>query len=221
MTRGCVGVPRHRGYVAVVDLHTWMRNDVADVRRRLRGVLDGVPIDQWTTPAPGGGPSLAHLAVHLARHQDLAVTTAVRDHEPLFLGWRAPLGLADAPVWAAIGEEEDPAVTAALELAALAGYVDAVFDATTPWLEGLGSMVLDTVPDTARRLRDLAGIPASMDWLVTMWDQRPVWWFLQWPVIGHGHAHVGQASAVRAALGYSPFATAKPASTPAPGTAGR
>ena len=82
---------------------------------------------------------------------------------------------------------------AALDLDALVAYVDAVFDATTAWLDGLGSMVLDTVPDTADRLRDLAGIPASIDWLVSMWSDRPVWWLLQWPVIGHGHAHVGQA----------------------------
>ena len=76
---------------------------------------------------------------------------------------------------------------------ALATTSTRVFNATSDWLDGLGSLVLDTVPDTARRLPELAGIPESMDWLVTMWSDRPVWWFVQWPVIGHGHAHVGQA----------------------------
>ena len=57
-----------------------------------------------------------------------------------------------------------------------------------------------------------------MDWLVTMWSDKPVWWFLQWPVIGHGHAHVGQASAVRAALGLQPVRA--PTST-SDATAGR
>jgi len=32
-----------------------------------------------------------------------------------------------------------------------------------------------------------------------------VWWFLQWPVLGHGHAHVGEAISVRNRMGLSPF----------------
>lgn len=212
-----IGRPRHavseanpcdRVTVPGVDLHAWMLNDVADVHRRLHGVLDGVPAERWTEPAPGDGPSLAHLALHLARHQDVAVRTAVRNRTPRFLEHRDALGLADAPVCAALAEQEDPAVTAAVDLDALVVYVDAVFASTTSWLDELGSLVLDSVPDTARRLTDLAGIPGSMGWLVEMWSGRPVWWFLQWPVIGHGHAHVGQASALRAAMGLSPFAKA-------------
>lgn len=189
-----------------MDLHTWMLNDVADVRRRLQGVLDGVPVDHWKDPAPGDGPSLTHLALHVARHQDLAVTTAIRDHPPRFLDHRDPLGLGELPVWVALGEDEDTTVTEAVDLAALGAYVGDVFDATTAWLERLGSLVLDSVPDTHRRLPDLAGIPDSMDWLVQMWSGKAVWWLVQWPVIGHGHAHAGQASALRAALGFSPFA---------------
>ncbi len=111
-----------------VDLHTWMRNDVADVHRRLHAVLDGVPPPHWSSEPPGGGPSVAHLALHLARHQDLAVTTAVRDQPPLFLDRRGTLGLADVPAWAAIGEDEDRRVTAALDNEALVAYVDEVFE---------------------------------------------------------------------------------------------
>ncbi|MFT3852063.1 MAG: hypothetical protein QM733_04905 [Ilumatobacteraceae bacterium] len=109
-------------------------------------------------------------------------------------------------MWVALGEDEDTAVTGAVDLDALVAYVGDVFDATTAWLERLGSLVLDSVPDTHRRLPDLAGIPDSMGWLVQMWSGKAVWWLVQWPVIGHGHAHVGQASALRAALGFSPFA---------------
>jgi hypothetical protein len=194
-----------QGYRAIVDLHAWMLNDVADVRRKLGGILGAVPSTEWTTPAPGGGPSLAHLALHLARHQDLAVTTAIRDRPPLYLDHRGALGLADAPAWVDLGEDEEPEVIGALDLGALTSYVDAVFDATTAWLDEHGSMVLDTVPDTAWRLHELAEIPDSLDWLVSMWSGRPVWWLLQWPVIGHGHAHVGQAGVVRNVLGFNPF----------------
>ena len=38
-----------------------------------------------------------------------------------------------------------------------------------------------------------------------MWLDRPVWWLLQWPVLGHGNAHVGEAISVRNRMGLSPF----------------
>jgi len=218
-----------RGYLARVDLHTWMLNDVASVRSKLcDGVLARVPREQWGNQGGGnqgggghggGGSSIRHLALHLARHQDLAVNTAVRDHEPLFLRHREALGLAGAGTGAALGEHEDPAVSGAPTAEALAEYVDAVFAATLACLDKLGSMVLDTVPDTPRRLRDHAGLSDDeFGWLYAMWTDKPVWWFLQWPVIGHGHTHAGEATGMRNRLGFSPFAPPTPAQ-PAPGTA--
>lgn len=205
---------RREGYLAGVDLHTWMVNDIASVRAKLRdGVLARVPTDQWTSQADGGGSSISHLALHLARHHDLAVNTAIRDHEPLYLQHREALGHADMALGAGLEEHEDPGVSA-VPPAALSTYVDAVFDATGPWLDHLGSMVLDTVPDTRRRLRDHAGLSEDdFGWLHAMWADQPVWWFLQWPVIGHGHTHVGEATSVRNRLGFSPFA---PPATPSP-----
>src|SRR3954454_12720916 len=192
-------------YGAAIDLHTWMLNDVADVRRRLHGVLDGVPTPEWTRRVAHDGPSLPPLALHLTRHQDLAVSTVIRNRQPLYLDHRDALGLADAPVWADLAEDEDPDVINALDLGGLVTYVDAVFSSTGAWLDRVGSMALDTVPDTAGRLRGLAQIPDELDWLVSMWSDRPVWWLLQWPVVGHGHAHVGQAGVVRNVLGHNPF----------------
>jgi hypothetical protein len=213
--RGCDGVPR-RGYLARVDLHSWMLNDVAGVRSKLcDGVLARVPADRWGdqgADAGGGrGSSIRHLALHIARHHDLAVNTAVRDHEPLFLAHREALGLAAAGPGAGLAEHEEPAVSAAPTPDALIAYVDAVFEATLPWLDELGSMVLDTVPDTPRRLRDHARLPEDeLAWLYAMWTDKPVWWFLQWPVIGHGHTHAGEATAMRNRLGFSPFAPPAP-----------
>ncbi len=189
-----------------MDLHTWMLNDLASVRAKLSdGVLARVPAEQWSTQA-GGGSSIAHLALHLTRHQDLAVNTAVRDHPPLFLRHREALGWASMPVGALIAEHEDGRASSTAAPAAITAYVDEVFETTATWLDGLGSMVLDSVPDAPRRLRDLAGLDDEFGWLTTMWADKPVWWFLQWPVIGHGHTHVGEATAVRNRLGFSPFA---------------
>ena len=38
-----------------------------------------------------------------------------------------------------------------------------------------------------------------------MWDGHTVDWFVQWPVLGHGQAHVGEAISVRNRMGLSPF----------------
>jgi hypothetical protein len=93
-----------------------------------------------------------------------------------------------------------------LPLDSLLAYVDAVFAATRSWLDDVGSMALDTVPDTSHRLVDKAGLAVDdVDWLHRMWTDKPVWWLVQWPVVGHGHAHVGEAISIRNRMGLSPF----------------
>ena len=97
---------------------------------------------------------------------------------------------------------------ARLEVAGLGPcfVVDAVFDATERWLGRVASMALDTIPSTSRRLATHAGITTQeAEWLHTMWSAKTVVWLVQWPVIGHGNAHVGEMISVRNRLGYSPF----------------
>ena len=190
-----------------MDVHTWIANDLDSVRGKLDdSVLNVVPAQRWVEHADDGGSSIAHLLLHLARHQDLAVTTAIRDHPPLFSAHRDALGLRDAAPFAGLPEREDTALTAAVALDPLLIYVDAVFDATRAWLAGVGTMALDTVPDTSRRLTELAALTTDdVGWLHRMWDGKPVSWLVQWPVVGHGHAHVGEAISVRNRMGLSPF----------------
>jgi hypothetical protein len=153
-----------------------------------------------------GGSSIAHLVLHMARHHDLAVTTAVRDHQPLFFAHKSRLGLDDAASSAGLSEREERETTDALSLDAMIDYLDAVFEHTGSWLKRSGTMMLDTVPDTSRRLAELAHLSEDeVGWLHRMWSGKPVWWLLQWPVIGHGHAHVGEATSVRNRMGLSPF----------------
>ncbi|MEY2582037.1 MAG: hypothetical protein QOE09_1886 [Ilumatobacteraceae bacterium] len=190
-----------------MDVHTWIANDLESLRNKLTdSVLSVIPAQRWVEQADDGGSSIAHLVLHMARHQDLALTTAIRDHPPLFGTHSIALGLADAGPSAGLSEREDPAVTAALPLEALVTYLDAVFAATATWLEAVGTMALDTIPDTSRRLTDKARLSTEdVGWLHRMWADKPVWWLVQWPIIGHGHAHVGEAISVRNRMGLSPF----------------
>ncbi len=190
-----------------MNVHTWIANDLESVQSKFNdSVLSVVPTQRWVEQADNGGSSIAHLLLHVARHHDLAVTTAIRDHPPLFVAHRAALGLQDAPPYAGLPEREDTALTAVVALDPLVTYVATVFDATRSWLDSVGTMALDTVVDTGRRLTELAALTVDdVGWLHRMWNDKPVWWLVQWPVIGHGHAHAGEAISVRNRMGLSPF----------------
>lgn len=190
-----------------MDLRTWLLDSHADLRSKLTGaVVRQVPAERWAEQADGGGSSITWLLFHLARHHDLALTTAVRDHEPLFVEHRTALGLDGSAPGAGLTEREDHALSLAVDPDALVAYVDAVFDASRHWLDHLSVMALDITPDVLHRLERRAHLPTDeLDWLYGMWTGRTVAWLVQWPVIGHGNAHLGEAISVRNRLGLSPF----------------
>ena len=85
-----------------------MLADHADVRERFeRGVVAHVPQERWGEHADGGGSSIAWLVLHHSYHQDLAINTVVRDHEPLLASWRDRLGIAGCSAAAGLPEAED------------------------------------------------------------------------------------------------------------------
>jgi len=190
-----------------MDLRAYLVDALGDLRRRLfGGVVDNVPPERWTEQADAGGSSVAWLLLHLARHQDLAVQTAIRNHPPLFLEERDAMGLGGMPTWAGLTEHEDAAVAGAPSSDALINYVVGVFAGTERWLSRLSAMALDSVPDTPRRLDKHALLTRDeVPWLYDNWTGKSVSWFVQGPVLGHGHAHVGEATSVRNRMGLSPF----------------
>ncbi len=190
-----------------MDLQQFLLDAHADLRARLFGsVVDHVPADRWHQQADGGGSSLTWLLLHTARHHDLALTTAIRNKPPLFIAHRDALGLAAADAAAGLPEREDPAVSAAVAADPLLDYVNDVFNSSRRWLQRLSEMAMVTVPDSGNRLTRLALLdPADVPWLYSMWNGRAVEWFVQWPVLGHGQSHVGEAISVRNRLGLSPF----------------
>jgi hypothetical protein len=190
-----------------MDLRQHLIDAHDDLRKRLSGsVVALVPHDRWHEQADGGGSSVAWLLLHMARHQDLALTTVIRNKPPLFLAHRDALGLSAAGTAAGLTEREDPAVSAAIAAEPLIAFVDDVFDATRRWLQRLSLMAMATIPDARRRLATLARLdPDEVGWLFSMWEGHTVDWFVQWPVLGHVQSHVGEAISVRNRMGLSPF----------------
>ncbi|MEX0846958.1 MAG: DinB family protein [Ilumatobacteraceae bacterium] len=190
-----------------MDLRSWLLDAHTDLVTKLTGaVVRQVPTDRWTEQVDGGGSSITWLLVHLARHHDLALTTVVRDHDPIFVEHRTALGLDGTASGAGLTEREDHELSRLVDPDALVTYLDAVFDASRHWLEHLSMMALDITPDVAHRLEHRAHLPTDeLDWLYGMWAGRTVAWFVQWPIIGHGNAHLGEAISVRNRMGLSPF----------------
>jgi len=189
-----------------VDLRAWITAEHEGLRERFAGAIAAhVPPARWREQA-GGGSSIAWLVLHGAWHEDLAMTAAVQGQPPLMLRWRGDVGLAGVEPAGGLGEAEDPDITAALDLEAVAAYAGAVHDGTAHWLAGVDLAVLPDVPPAGTRISELAGVTAdAVPWLHSMWAGKPTAWFLQWEAIGHRQGHLGEMVSVRSRLGLSPF----------------
>ncbi len=189
-----------------MDLRAWITAEHDGLRDRFAGAIAAhVPTARWREQA-GGGSSIAWLVLHGAWHEDLAMMAAVQGREPLLVRWRGDVGLAGFDPAGGLGETEDAAITAALDLDAVAAYAGAVHDATAQWLAGADLAALPDVPPAGTRISELAGVtPDAVPWLHSMWDGKATTWFLQWEAIGHRQGHLGEMVSVRSRLGLSPF----------------
>jgi hypothetical protein len=190
-----------------VDLQSWIIADHASVATRFdSAIATHVPLERWKQIPPGGGSSIAGLLMHMTYHEDLALNTAIRNHAPLIDQHRGALGIAHLPKAAGLSETEDRVLVEALDVAGLGDYVAAVTTTTREWLNHLSMMALDSIPAASWQLEHKAALaPAGLEWLHSMWADKPVSWFVQWECIGHRIGHVGEMIGVRGRLGLSPF----------------
>jgi hypothetical protein len=190
-----------------MELRQWIIDEHASLQARFdRAIVENVPRRQWRDQAGNGGSSIAFLVLHTAWHADLAVQTAVRGEEPVLNQWRDALGLGRRPPATALGEAEDPDVTAALDLEALTAYAAEVHDATGRWLSAVDLESFADCPPASERIAGVAAITeGDVPWLHAMWTDKPVGWFAQWEAIGHRLNHLGEMMSVRSRLGLSPF----------------
>ena len=189
-----------------MDLHQWIVTEHDGVRSRfVQSVRDVVPLERWAE-RPGGGSSIAYLVYHTASHQDIALASVVSGRAPLRAEWAAHLGLAGAPADRGLGETEVFELTDALALDHLDAYAEAVTQRSRDILEALDVDALDTVPNSARGLGEMAGVDdGAAPWLFKMWEGRPTSFFVSWEDIGHGLNHLGEMVSVRNRMGLSPF----------------
>jgi hypothetical protein len=186
-----------------VELRDWILGEHDAIRTRFeRSISAVVPSDRWREPAGAGGSSIAYLLFHATYHADLAVGPVLAGDRPRIDAWRDRLRLDRISSPVGLGETEDPAVSADVDIDELRGYADAVHDATTAWVER-GD--LDAAVDGPAALEQSGVTADDVPWLHAMWSGQTATFFLQWEAIGHRMNHLGEMVSVRNRLGLSPF----------------
>ncbi len=190
-----------------MDLREWIVTEHDGVRTRfVQSVRDIVPVERWKERPGDGGSSIAYLVFHVASHQDVALCSVIDERAPLRMEWAARLGLGGVAADHGLGETEVLDLTDALELEHLDAYAAAVAERSRVILDRLDLDSLDSVPDAAKGLGELAGVAESAaPWLFRMWDAKPASFFVSWEDIGHGLNHLGEMVSVRNRMGLSPF----------------
>jgi hypothetical protein len=186
-----------------MDLRAWIVADHASAHHRFRtAIATHVPFDRWSEQPSGGGPNIVWLRYHTAVHEDLSVNGVIRGREPLLHHWIDRLGV---EVDSGLGEEDLRNISRSLDPEAVDTYAHDVAEHTRNALAALDLAALTAPADGAGAL-GRAGIDGdTVPWLVEMWNERPVEWFVRWEAIGHLAGHVGEMVSIRNRLGLSPF----------------
>jgi DinB superfamily len=161
------------------------------------------PAELVARPLQGVNP-IGFLIWHMARSQDWAVNTAIRN-VPEVIRRQPWAGSALAVPGIGTGFDLDEAVRAAVqfELPELLAYADAVQGDTLAWLSTAGESMLDDIPDVAAHDAghpeyQTPGFRAEMDSgpehddAVGRKGGLPVWVFLTSVSITHLHRHLGE-----------------------------
>jgi len=175
------------------------------------------PTELVARPVPGVNP-IAFLIWHMARSQDWAVNTAIRDVPEMVA--REPWvhsRLAVPGIGTGFELAEAAGAAAHFELSQLLSYADAVHGDTLKWLSTVDDTILDAIPDVAAHDArhpeyQRAGFRAEMDSgpehddAVGRKGGLPVWVFLTSVSITHLHRHLGELDLIKDLLRRQPQA---------------
>lgn len=173
------------------------------------------PTELVARPLPGVNP-IAFLIWHMARSQDWAVHTAIRDVPELIkcAPWvQSPLAVAG--IGTGFELEEAARAAARFDLPELLSYADAVHADIVTWLGTVDETMLDDIPDAAAHDDRYAeyqtpGFRAEMDSgpehdeAVGRKGGLPVWVFLTSVSITHLHRHLGELDLIKDLLRRQP-----------------
>lgn len=156
--------------------------------------------EQWRL-RPHGLNSLAWIFWHIARCEDVAVNIMVANRPQVFDGepWAARLSISRRDVGTEMSRAEVEDFSRAVNVPAIRDYRNAVGSRTRGIAMSVRPDELNDVPP-AERLEEIRGqgvlIPEA-EWVLKIWDGKPVGWFLAWLAAGHSYMHLGQGRWVK------------------------
>jgi hypothetical protein len=169
---------------------------------------DLTPAELTAQPLPGVNP-VGFILWHMARSQDWAVNTAIRDVPEVIarVPWRDSR-IAVPGIGTGFDLESAARVAARVELQELLAYADAVHKDAVSWLKLLDESELDDIPDVARHDArhpeyQTPGFRAEMDSgpehddAVARTAGLPSWVFLTSVSGAHLHRHLGEVDLLR------------------------
>ncbi|MEX0683771.1 MAG: DinB family protein [Dehalococcoidia bacterium] len=188
-----------------MDLREYIKGQHGGIRTIFQtSILSGLTPDQLTQRPSPYANSIAWLAWHCARTEDVAMNTVVRGVDQVFAssGWGEKLGVALSDIGTSMGDEEAAQFMQQVDAPAVLDYWAAVQAETRNWLKTADVSRLEDVPDLTARLK--AAPPAlapGAGWVQSLWSGKPVAFFVNWVAIGHEYVHLGEMTTTRSALG--------------------
>jgi DinB superfamily len=169
---------------------------------------DLTPEELRAQPVPGPN-AIGFILWHMARSQDWAVNTAIRDEPEVIMRdrWRHT-SLAVPGIGTGFTAEQAQQVAGRMELAMLLAYSDAVHADITAWLRTQEESMLDQIPDAEGHHApypeyQTAGFRAEMgsgpehDDAVGRKGGLPAWVYLTSVAVTHLHRHLGEVDLLK------------------------
>lgn len=182
---------------------------LATVNIRLHHSAADLTKEELTAKPVPGQNSIGFILWHMARSQDWAVNTAIRDAPEVITRdrWRHS-SLAVPGIGTGFTTDQAHGVAGRVELALLLAYADAVHEDITAWLRGQGESMLDEIPDaqahdaphaeyqTAGFRAEMSSGPEHED-AVRRKGGLPAWVYLTSVAVTHLHRHLGEVDLLK------------------------
>ncbi|MCB0107976.1 MAG: DinB family protein [Caldilineaceae bacterium] len=176
---------------------------------RIEGLLCDLSNEELRQSPAAKFNSLAWLLWHMARCEDVAVNTVIRNTAEVLDGdnWPGQLSVSTRHIGTGDTYAEMVALGRNIDIEALRAYRDAVGRETQAWAQTVDFATLNgfiTVEDAHRAaLRGAFGPHAQ--WVESLWadGKRTHAWILVWLAGGHNHSHIGEGYVIRGLLGHS------------------
>jgi hypothetical protein len=142
--------------------------------------------------------TIAWLVWHMARCEDVAINTTLRDVPEVLDrdGWLAELGIASRHIGTGATPEEVASISQMIDLEALRAYRAAVGRETRQWVSEVDLITLDGVVTAmdARRAAERGAFGEHAAWVEEHWAARSCRRgdFLFWLAIEHNWFHLGE-----------------------------